>query len=55
MTDDHNRCEWVNISFGTARPGCPEESTESHKMVVCVCVCVCACERVAISIYNYCS
>ena len=24
-----------------AHPGCPRQSPESHKMVVCVCVCVC--------------
>ena len=21
MTDDHNRCEWVNVSSGTGSPG----------------------------------
>jgi len=21
MTDDHDRCEWVNVSFGTGSPG----------------------------------
>jgi len=26
-----------------AHPGCPGQSPESRKMVVCVCVCVCAC------------
>ena len=39
MTDDHDRCEWVNVSSGTG-----SQNPESHKMVVCVCVHVCVCE-----------
>jgi len=36
MTDDHDRCEWVNVSSVTV--------SESRKMVVvCMSVCVCAC------------
>jgi len=23
LTDDHDRCEWVNVSSGTAHPVCP--------------------------------
>jgi len=26
-----------------AHPGCPRQSPQSRKMVVCVCVCVCMC------------
>ena len=36
MTDDHNRCEWVNFSSGTGSPGFPGQNPESRKMVVCV-------------------
>jgi len=38
--DDHNGCEWVNVSSGTlqAHPGCPGQNPKSHKTVVCVCV-----------------
>jgi len=36
MIDDHNRCEWVNVSCGTAHLGCPGQNPDSHKMVVCV-------------------
>jgi len=45
MTDDHDRCEWVNVSSGTRLPahlGCPGQNPESRKMG-CVCVCVCGC------------
>jgi len=45
MADDHDRCEWVNVSSGTGSPGCPIQNTESRKIVVCVCVCVCVTER----------
>jgi len=31
-------CEWVNVSSGTALPGCPGQSTESLKMAVVVVV-----------------
>jgi len=40
MTDDHDSCEWVNVSSGTGSLGCPRESPESHKTFVCVYVCV---------------
>jgi len=35
----------VNVSSGTGspHPGCPRQSPECRKMVVCVCVCVCVC------------
>jgi len=41
MTDDHDRCEWVNVSSSPvpAHPGCTGESPESCETVVCVCVC----------------
>ena len=32
MIDDHDRCEWVNVSF--AHPGCPRQRPEHCKMVV---------------------
>jgi len=31
MIDDHDECEWVNVSSGTGSP-------KSRKTVVCVCV-----------------
>jgi len=40
MTDDHDRCDWVNVSFGTSSPGCLAQNPESHKTVLCVCACV---------------
>jgi len=36
MIDDHNRCEWVNVSSGTGLPGLSWTSLESRKMVVLV-------------------
>jgi len=35
MIDDHDECEWVNVSSGTS-----SQNPQSHKTVVCVCVCV---------------
>ena len=35
MIDDHDRCEWVNVSSGTGSPG---QNPESHKMVVVIVV-----------------
>jgi len=37
MIDDHDRCEWVNVSSGTSSPGLPGQNPESCKTVVCVC------------------
>jgi len=36
MIDDHNRCEWVNVSSGISSHGCPGQNPESRKMVVVV-------------------
>jgi len=36
MIDDHDRCEWVNVSSGLS---CPGQNLESLKQL-CVCVCV---------------
>jgi len=41
MTDDHDRCEWVNVFLVPAHLGCPGQIPESHEKVVCVCVCAC--------------
>jgi len=39
MIDDHNECEWVNVSSGTGSPGLSwTNSTESKNGCVCVCV-----------------
>jgi len=35
MIDDHNRCEWVNVSSGSSSPGLPGQNPWSRKMVVC--------------------
>jgi len=40
--DEHDRCEWLNVSSGTGSPGFPGQNSESHNTVVCVCVCLCA-------------
>ena len=37
MIDDHDRCEWVNVSSGTVSPGLSGQNPNSHRMVVCVC------------------
>jgi len=45
MIDDHDECEWMNVSSGTGSPGLsrrPGQNPKRHKMVLCVCVCVCA-------------
>jgi len=40
MIDDHDSCEWVNVSSGIGSLGCSGQSPERRKMVMCVCVCV---------------
>jgi len=40
MIDDHDECEWANVSSGTGSPGFPGQNPQSCKMVVCVCVVV---------------
>jgi len=37
--DDHDRCEWVNVSSGTGSAGLSQ--TKSRELCVCVCVCAC--------------
>jgi len=39
MIDDHDECEWVNVSSGTGSPGLSRTFPQSRKTVVCVCVC----------------
>jgi len=36
MIDDHNKCEWVNVSSGSGSPGFPGQNPKSRKTVVCV-------------------
>ena len=36
IIDDRDECEWVNVSSGTAHPGCPGQIPQSRKTVVCV-------------------
>jgi len=36
MTDDHDRCEWMNVSSGTGSPGLSRTKPESHRTVICV-------------------
>ena len=38
MIDDHDECEWVNVSSGTGSPGLSQTKSTSRKVVVCVCV-----------------
>ena len=40
MTDDHDRCEWVNVSSGTGSPGLSRTKSRQPKSG-CVCACVC--------------
>ena len=41
MIDDHDGCEWMNVSSGTGSPGLFRQIPHSRKTVVlCVCVCV---------------
>jgi len=42
MTDDHEGCEWVNVSSATGSPGLSQTVSESRKMGVCDRVCHCA-------------
>jgi len=39
-TDDHDRCEWVNVSSGTSSLGCPVQNPDSRKTVLSVFMCV---------------
>ena len=67
MTDDHDRCEFVNVSFGTCSPGLSRtKSREPYNGCVCVCVhafvracmhacvraCLCACVRACVRVYK---
>jgi len=45
MTDDHDWCEWMNVSSGT---GSPRLSRAISKEPYIGCVCVCACVRVCV-------
>ena len=47
MTDDHDRCEWVNVSFGTGSPGLSQ--TKSREAVKWLCVCMCVLASVVLS------
>jgi len=39
MIDDHDECEWVNVSSGTGSPGLSRtKSKEPQNGCVCVCV-----------------
>ena len=40
MLDDHDRCQWVNVSSGTGLPGFSRTNPDSRKLVLCVCLCV---------------
>jgi len=47
MIDDHDRCEWVNVSSGTRLTRVvPDKIRRATKRFVCVCVCVCMCTAV---------
>jgi len=36
MTDDHDRCEWMNVSSSTGSAYFSRRNPESRKTVVCV-------------------
>jgi len=40
MIDDHNRCEWVNVSSGTSSLGLSWMKSRERKMVVVIVVAV---------------
>jgi len=42
MIDDHDRCEWVNVSSRTGSTGLSRTNPESRKTFVCVCMCACS-------------
>jgi len=48
MTDDHDSCEWVNVSSGTG-----SSPDKTHRAVKRLCVCVCANKKCAIQKYLY--
>jgi len=37
MTDDHDRCEWVNVSSGTSSPGLSRTKSKQPLNGGCVC------------------
>ena len=41
--DDHDGCEWVNVSSGTVSLGFPRQNPQSHKVVVLYVLYVCVC------------
>ena len=41
MTDDLDRCEWVNVSSSTGSPGLSRTKSRVKWLSVCVGVCVC--------------
>ena len=47
MIDDHDECEWVNVSSGTGSPGLSRTKSTERKTVVCMCVCVNQCNNKA--------
>jgi len=50
MIDDHDRCEWVNVSSDTSSPGLSDK-IQSHKTVVCVCVCRSGADRAVYEVW----
>ena len=49
MIDDHDRCEWVNVSSGTGSPRLSwTKYRRAIKTIVCVCVCMCVCVCVCV-------
>ena len=52
MTDQHDRCEGVNIFLVPAHAGCLGQNPESRKNVVCVCRCVRVCVCAEMSFLN---
>jgi len=48
MTDDHNRCEWVNVSSGTSSPRLSWKKSREPSNGLCVCVCVCCVQLMSV-------
>jgi len=49
MIDDHDRCQWVNVSSGTGSPRLSRSKFQRAVKLLCVYVCVCV--RVCVCIY----
>ena len=54
MIDDHDRCEWVNVSSGTGSPGLSQTKFQRAVKWLCVCVTIQSiqCKRVLVQVLS---